>query len=119
LSDGTSTRFHIRGLDANIYAFDAASVDRIVEKDSTRDGTIVGAIIGAIPGLIGGLIINQICQNEVGSCAGTVIGLTALGAGVGAGIGFVADNGRQKLIFDRKLASANPTLVFRPALRWR
>ena len=89
---------------ADIYAFDRASVDQITEKDSTRDGTIAGAIIGAIPGLIGGLILNKICYNEIGSCPGAAIGLTALGAGVGAGIGFVADNGRQKLIYDRKLA---------------
>ena len=119
VSDGTSAQLHLRGLDGNMYAFDRASVDRITEKDSTRDGTIAGAIIGAIPGLIGGLILNKICYNEIGSCPGAAIGLTALGAGVGAGIGFVADNGRQKLIYDRKLASANPTLVFRTALRWR
>lgn len=119
LSDGTTTRIHIQSRDGNLYTFDHATVDRIVEKDSTRDGTIAGAIIGAIPGLVGGLIINAICYNEIGSCPGAVIGLTALGAGVGAGIGFVADNGRQKLIYDRKLASANPTLVFRTTLRWR
>ena len=74
---------------------------------------------GAIPGLVGGLILNQLCYNEIGSCPGAAIGLTALGASVGAGIGFVADNGRQTLIYDRKLASADPTLVFRTALRWR
>jgi hypothetical protein len=127
-TDGAKISGRLRTLTTDALALDtrhgletlpATRIDRIVVKDSVRNGFWIGLGIGAAAGLAGGLLVNAICVNETGSCPGTVLGLTAIGAAAGAGIGAGADGLRHRTVFNTMAhvpAENAPHVAVNPAL---
>ena len=77
-------------------------IARIQMKDRVANGIKIGAAVGAGAGLVTGLLVNEYCYNEVGSCPGAVIALTAIGAAGGAAAGWGMDSARgNHIVYDR------------------
>ncbi|HLQ77885.1 MAG TPA: hypothetical protein VK210_11055 [Terriglobia bacterium] len=77
-------------------------IARVAIPDPVGNGIKIGAGVGAGAGLVSGLLVNTYCYNEVGSCPGAVIGLTAIGALGGAAAGWALDSAHgNRIVYDR------------------
>ena len=113
MTDGTTIKGHTAEVNAtSIVITDDKSqqprtipsteVERISTRDPVANGIKIGVGVGAAAGLVGGLVINAICVNESGSCPGTIVGMTLIGAAGGGAAGWGLDSARgSRVVYDR------------------